>query len=362
MKIQFKQPININKIAISGQCFRFTRTRSGWLYGDKPICQLSPTIIDFEYPELFDTETPYGEIEQAMLSRGGYWARCAQTGRGLMILNQPVFETILSFIISQNNNITRIQSIISNMCNPTFPSRDELLDWTVERWEELGVGYRARYLANAVQVCDDYWINGLKQAHNKVAYLKTLIGVGDKVANCIALFSLREYSSFPIDVHIKQIIDREFNGHIDLSWCKGYEGVVQQYMFYNELHGGRKMLESMDNMTLCGVIIYNEVAEEIYCDEVGQLVFETSQDGGCWCLSEINIGEPLSVKRVDNFVEAIETGVYGPNCVGVIFCKDGRVVVLLDEEHAVMRTLYDPLTNACEPFYYSADIEYEKED
>lgn len=207
------------------------------------------------------------------------------------------------------------------MCNPTFPSRDELLDWTVERWEELGVGYRARYLANAVQVCDNYWINGLKQ-----------------------------------------IIDREFNGHIDLSWCKGYEGVVQQYMFYNELHGGRKMLESMDNMTLCGVIIYNEVAEEIYCDEVGQLVFETSQDGGCWCLSEINIGEPLSVKRVDNFVEAIETGVYGPNCVGVIFCKDGRVVVLLDEEHAVMRTLYDPLTNACEPFYYSADIEYEKED
>ena len=85
-----------------------------------------------------------------------------------MILNQPVFETILSFIISQNNNITRIQSIISNMCNPTFPSRDELLDWTVERWEELGVG--------------------------------------DKVANCIALFSLREYSSFPIDVHIKQRI------------------------------------------------------------------------------------------------------------------------------------------------------------
>ena len=101
MKIQLKQPININKIATSGQCFRFTRTRSGWLYGDKPICQLSPTIIDFEYPELFDTETPYGEIEQAMLSRGGYWARCAQTGRGLMILNQPVFETILSFIISQ---------------------------------------------------------------------------------------------------------------------------------------------------------------------------------------------------------------------------------------------------------------------
>lgn len=112
-----------NRAAIKAFLSHMRRLIYGWLYGDKPICQLSPTIIDFEYPELFDTETPYGEIEQAMLSRGGYWARCAQTGRGLMILNQPVFETILS-----------------NMCNPTFPSRDELLDWTVERWEELGVG------------------------------------------------------------------------------------------------------------------------------------------------------------------------------------------------------------------------------
>lgn len=240
MKIQFKQPVNLNKIAISGQCFRFIKTGSGWLYGEMPIKQVSPTTIEFNNPDLFDTSTPYAEIEQAMLNQGGYWAKCARTGHGLMILNQPVLETILSFIISQNNNITRIQSIISNMCNPTFQSRDELLDWTVERWEELGVGYRARYLVNAVQACDDHWIDGLKHANNKVAYLKTLIGVGDKVANCIALFSLQEYTSFPIDVHIKQIIDREFNGHIDLSWCKGYEGIVQQYMFYNELHGGKK--------------------------------------------------------------------------------------------------------------------------
>lgn len=361
MKIQFKQPINLSKIATSGQCFRFKRTESGWLYGEMPIKQISPTTIEFDNPDLFDTITPYAEIEQAMSSQGGYWTRCARTGCGLMILNQPIFETILSFIISQNNNIMRIESIISNMCNPTFPSRDELLDWTVERWEELGVGYRARYLVNAVRTCDNNWISGLKHTANKIAYLKTLAGVGDKVANCIALFSLKEHSSFPIDVHIKQIIDREFNGHIDLSWCKGYEGIVQHYMFYNEIHGGRKMLESMDNMTLCGVIIYNGVAEEIYCDEVGQLVFETTQDGGCWCISEINIGEPLPVKRVDNFVEAIETGLYGEKCIGAIYGKNGSVVVLLDEERAVIRSLLDPITNQCEPFYYSTDMEYEEE-
>ena len=80
MKIQFKQPINLNKIAISGQCFRFIKTGSGWLYGETPITQISPTTIEFSNPDLFDTSTPYAEIEQAMLNQGGYWAECTRTG------------------------------------------------------------------------------------------------------------------------------------------------------------------------------------------------------------------------------------------------------------------------------------------
>ena len=119
------------------------------------------------------------------------------------------------------------------------------------------------------------------------------------------------------------------------------------------------MLECCPNMTLCGVILYNNCWEEIYADEVGTVVFEPGD--GCWIFSEINVPEPLPLDTVSGLVRNLESGSYG-DAIGVIYTMTGNIVVLLDEEHAVMRTLDDTVVNRGDVFYYSTDCEYDVEE
>lgn len=120
------------------------------------------------------------------------------------------------------------------------------------------------------------------------------------------------------------------------------------------------MLEVVSGMTLCGVIEWNDCYEDIYCDEVGQLAFDSSQDGGCWGLAEVNIGEPMPMVNTLGLRNNMESGVYG-DCIGVVYANNGDIVVLLDEVTAVLRKLWAPLENVGEPFYYNTDIDYEPE-
>lgn len=118
------------------------------------------------------------------------------------------------------------------------------------------------------------------------------------------------------------------------------------------------MLESMDNMTLCGVITNNDSYEDIYCDDCGVLVFESYSDGACWCLTEINIGTPLKLTSTQPLINNMENGVYG-DCVGVIYSSTGNIIVLTDEEYAVTRSIAAPGVDVGEKFYYNTDEEYE---
>lgn len=226
----FDEDINLQAIVRSGQCFRFRPENYYWTYAGTQLVQLGSREIwmsDDKANALFYSSISYTEIESRMREHDDYLRRCADFGHGLRILQQPLFETIISYIISQNNNIPRIEGIVGKL----HFDREKLLD---VGWEELGVGYRAPYLENAVRVCDSRWLSNLHAASDKIAYLKQLKGVGDKVANCIALFALADYSAFPIDVHIQRIINREYGGVFDTTWCKEFAGIVQQYMFYYE--------------------------------------------------------------------------------------------------------------------------------
>lgn len=121
-----------------------------------------------------------------------------------------------------------------------------------------------------------------------------------------------------------------------------------------------EMLESIDRMVLCGAIEWNNSMEPIYCDPNGTLVFETG-DGGCWCLSEINIGNPLPMANINGICNNLDEGGYG-DAIGAVYAADGKIVVFLDEEYAVLRSIIDTRKNIDEPFFYSTDEEYDLDD
>ena len=155
----------------------------------------------------------------------GYIAKAIDCFWGMRILNQELWETIASFILSQNNNISRIRSIIHTLSekfgqkidfngyiNYTFPTPTSLADAGIEEIFSCGTGYRAKYLWNAATKISDgeLLLDMVKRMHYIEARneLIKLEGVGEKVADCICLFSLGHLEALPIDVWIKRIFEQ----------------------------------------------------------------------------------------------------------------------------------------------------------
>jgi N-glycosylase/DNA lyase len=193
--------------------------------------------IWFDY---FDMQRDYGAIKEHVRSTNdAYLIAAINYGYGIRILKQDLWETIVTFIISQQNNISRIKNIITKLCEPygdRFPTPDLLEKYTEDDLLSLGLGYRAKYLKNISRaVLDgDLNLNELKNTNysNVINCLKQFDGIGNKVANCIALFGLHKIEAFPVDVWIKRIIDDQYCGNFDLERFSKYAGVIQQYMFF----------------------------------------------------------------------------------------------------------------------------------
>lgn len=163
---------------------------------------------------------------------------------GIRILNQESWEALCSFVISQQNNIKRIKLIINRLCSAygddlgngyySFPSAERLSKLTIKDFEELGAGYRAKYLEKlskdvASGAIDLEKIKTLSLDEARKALLE-IYGVGIKVANCTLLFGFRFYSAFPVDVWMKRVMEYYPNG---LPECfDGIEGIAQQYLFH----------------------------------------------------------------------------------------------------------------------------------
>lgn len=118
------------------------------------------------------------------------------------------------------------------------------------------------------------------------------------------------------------------------------------------------MMEIKENATMCGVIRYNDTWCEVYCDQYGVLAFDNYSDG-TWCLTEVNISDPLELDNTADLVRNVEAGMYGAGCCGVVYSSTGDIVVLISESQAVLRKVWAPTVNEGEPFYYSTDEEYE---
>lgn len=249
---------DMNKIYKSGQCFRISTLDSNTymvLSGDKAcICKQEGVSVqvkcydeDLSYwQHYFDMGYDYSSLEFRLYS-DPYSLHIIKGAYGLRRLNQDPWECLVSFIISQRKNIKSIESCISKLCMKygdrkdfcgntyyTFPS-PQMLKSVYERdgTYDVSLGYRDSYVYDASlnstvlekARCSSYYL-ALKE-------LKSIRGVGDKVANCVLLYSLGFNQAFPVDVWIERYLNKnaEESSHI-VSFHQSEKGIVQLYIYY----------------------------------------------------------------------------------------------------------------------------------
>lgn len=247
--------MNLHQIANSGQCFRWQQINDNTYkipaFGRELTISQDGNLFTLSCDENkwnnlwknyfdVDTDTDYDEVENIIMNSNDDFLKAAyQFGSGIRILRQDLWEVIVSFIISQNNNIPRIKKSIKNLCDEVdgrFPNRFEIYRMDLS---DKGLGYRDKYLMDAAMW--DLWRFPntqyvLKNAKNPKEELMKIKGIGNKVADCICLFSLHHLNNFPMDTHVKAIINREYNGTMP-EWAFGkYAGLFQQYIFYYSLN------------------------------------------------------------------------------------------------------------------------------
>ncbi|MDR2629124.1 MAG: hypothetical protein LBC30_04010 [Puniceicoccales bacterium] len=245
----------IEQIANSGQCFRINKlgTADIWqvvAFGkvlavrrvgrNISVFHCSPEEFQSIWVDYFDLRRDYGMIKNLILTAGDpFLCNAVSYGSGLRILHQDLWEVIVSFIISQRNSIPRIKSTIEKLCAPyayEFPSPLILSQYDEKDFCNLGLGYRARYL---MDIAENVQAGTFDMEHLKtlsfgeaVAYLKNFNGIGEKVANCIALYGLHKLEAFPIDTWISRIIRNRYGGNFDTKNFSSCAGAIQQYMFF----------------------------------------------------------------------------------------------------------------------------------
>ena len=275
-----------------GQCFRYEKLADNGDYKEYliPIGTLLITVAQKERGELifynlaeeeflnvvvpfFSLDTDYTKIRDDIISRtDSEWLKRAATyANGIAILRQDAWESLFSFIISQNNNIPRIRKIIrelsgaygvnltlqnndkkcpckkidSTPCDEicascgicyTFPKACDVAE-NPDKMLPSRPGFRYKYLLDAAEKVARGTISleEIQKAGSyefTVAKLKEIKGVGDKVAACCALFGFGNLEAFPIDVWMKRAIDTYLDGKLDPTTLGPYAGIAQQYIFH----------------------------------------------------------------------------------------------------------------------------------
>ena len=204
----------------------------------------------------FDLDEDYEFYISKINPNDTYLKEAARFGRGIRILRQDLWEMIVSFLISQQNNIVRIRRCIHNICECygeskvnfqgetyyTFPKPEKLAFLPEDGLKECNLGYRSKYVVRTARSIaggetDLEMIRRMSYKKAKAELLR-LFGVGEKVADCICLFGLHHLRAFPIDTHIMQALDAHYKRGFPKRRYQGYEGVMQQYIFYWELKRG----------------------------------------------------------------------------------------------------------------------------
>jgi len=255
---------DILKIADSGQCFRMKRIESTdiletWLIiAIDKYCYIKadpfkhsylidcPNEDNMFWAYYFDLNTDYAHYRNSVDANDAFLSASVEFGTGIRILHQSPWEMLITYIISQRRSIPSIKTCVERLCTKygheitkgvySFPTPEELSRASLEDLSECGLGYRAEYVYLATQGVLTGEINLLSYDNlsddELVKALKAIKGVGDKVANCVALFGYYRIAAFPIDVWIDRVQKQYYMGRFPVELYEGYAGVMQQYMFY----------------------------------------------------------------------------------------------------------------------------------
>lgn len=261
-----------------GQCFRWDEEPDGSYTGivkdnvinvkkvDNTVYFTSLGADDLKnlVDNYFDLGRDYEKIKETLSKIDEYLENSIRYGNGIRILNQDLWETIISFIISANNNIPRIKGIINRISQKygnkiewngkeyyTFPAVENLAKATEEDLRNLGLGFRDVRVYETTHKILNKEVD-LEKLHQETDTQKvrdtllTLSGVGPKVADCILLFStLKRFDVFPIDVWVRRVMNELYIKNEDETKVNkreieklakekygDIEGLAQQYLFY----------------------------------------------------------------------------------------------------------------------------------
>lgn len=265
MIITIHDDFNLQKICESGQCFRCKQidgkfrfiTLNHVLYIE-PLSassfEISCCSDDWHmiWEPYFDLSRNYADIRK-LPQNDPFMSAAADAGSGIRILKQDSWEMMITFIISQRKSIPAIKKSVELLASNygeiihtkyedvySFPTPEALSNASDDELSQYGLGYRIPYIKDAIakvlagSVLSDSWDSYTDDV--LMAMLKTVKGVGDKVANCIMLFSYGRTASAPIDTWIKKIIDKYYDGHNPFLKYEDNAGIMQQYAFYYILH------------------------------------------------------------------------------------------------------------------------------
>lgn len=254
---------DIEQIAESGECFRWNKIKDKYyscIIG-KDYCEVwqEGNNVEFsgisqeKFNHYFDLERDYSKIKEYYMN-DEILKKAIGFGEGIRILNQDKFETLISFIISANNNIPRIRKSVEKISKKygdeigdelyAFPTPFQLSHATEEELMETGVGFRAKYIVNTCKaIVNGVNLDELSELPTKECKkeLMKLMGVGPKVADCVMLFSMGKTDAFPVDVWIKRIMESLYiKQEMPLNQIQKYAeekfgeyaGIAQQYLFF----------------------------------------------------------------------------------------------------------------------------------
>ena len=281
--LENQESFELEDIFECGQCFRWNKLEDGSYLGvvkktvinvkkdeEKIIFSGISKDEDFEklIREYFDLDRNYNELKEKLSKIDDNLKLATRFGSGIRILNQDLWECIISFIISANNNIPRIKKIIERISQNygeeiewngekyySFPTPEELSKASVEDLRNMGLGFRDVRVYNTTKkvLTKEFDIDIFKKIDDTEILREKLLeldGVGPKVADCILLFSMKRFDVFPIDVWVRRVmnelyIHNENEEKVNKKEIEklakekflGLQGLAQQYLFYQRRSG-----------------------------------------------------------------------------------------------------------------------------